>query len=228
MEQEYETIDLREILFLIKNNLLAIVASTVICALLGFIVTTFLITPQYEASATMIVNSRQEQTANLTNDMITTAKNLVATYSIIVKSDTVLDEVIGQLGLELSYEQLEKKVTVSAVDSTQVMKIAVEDENPAQAKAIAEAITRIAPPIIQDKVEAGSVKVISEARAGEKPVSPNKRMNTAIAGLLGLVLSVGAVFLREMLNNTFKTDEDIQKYLGFTVLGVIPHVEMEG
>ena len=126
MEQEYETIDLREILFLIKNNLLAIVASTVICALLGFIVTTFLITPQYEASATMIVNSRQEQTANLTNDMITTAKNLVATYSIIVKSDTVLDEVIGQLGLELSYEQLEKKVTVSAVDSTQVMKIAVK------------------------------------------------------------------------------------------------------
>ena len=77
-------------------------------------------------------------------------------------------------------------------------------------------------------MEAGSVKVISEARAGEKPVSPNKRMNTAIAGLLGLVLSVGAVFLREMLNNTFKTDEDIQKYLGFTVLGVIPHVEMEG
>ena len=228
MEQEYETIDLREILFLIKNNLLAIVASTVICALLGFIVTTFLITPQYEASATMIVNSRQEQTANLTNDMITTAKNLVATYSIIVKSGTVLNEVIGQLGLELSYEQLEKKVTVSAVDSTQVMKIAVEDENPAQAKAIAEAITQIAPPIIQDKVEAGSVKVISEARAGEKPVSPNKRMNTAIAGLLGLVLSVGAVFLREMLNNTFKTDEDIQKYLGFTVLGVIPHVEMEG
>ena len=180
MEQEYETIDLREILFLIKNNLLAIVASTVICALLGFIVTTFLITPQYEASATMIVNSRQEQTANLTNDMITTAKNLVATYSIIVKSDTVLNEVIGQLGLELSYEQLEKMVTVSAVDSTQVMKIAVEDENPAQAKAIAEAITQIAPPIIQDQVEAGSVKVISEARAGEKPVSPNKRMNTAI------------------------------------------------
>lgn len=228
MEQDYETIDLREILFLIKNNILAIIASTLVCALLGFIVTAFLLTPKYEASATMIVNSRQEQTANLTNDMITTAKNLVSTYSIIIKSDTVLDKVIEQLGLELTYEQLSKKVTVSAVDSTQVMKIAVQDENPAVAKSITEAITRIAPGIIQDKVEAGSVKVISEARAGDHPVSPNKARNTAIAGLLGMVLSVGIVFLREMLNNTFKTDDDIQKYLGFTVLGVIPHVDMEG
>lgn len=228
MEQEYETIDLREILYLLKNNLLPIVASTVVCALLGLIVTLFLITPKYEASATMIVNSRQEQTANLTNDMITTAKNLVATYSIIVKSDTVLDTVIDQLGLDMDYEGLNKQVTVSAVDSTQVMKISVQDANPAQAKAIVQAITQVAPSIIQDKVEAGSVKVISDARVGDKPVSPNKKMNTAIAGLLGLVLSVGIIFLKEMLNNTFKNDDDIQKHLGFTVLGVIPHVDMEG
>ena len=59
VEQEYETIDLREIFFMLKNNLLAIVASTIVCAIVGFLVTNFLITPQYQASATMIVNSQR-------------------------------------------------------------------------------------------------------------------------------------------------------------------------
>ncbi len=229
MEREYEeTIDLREILFLLKNNMLSIIASTLVCAILGFLVTSFLITPKYEASATMIVNSQQTQSSNnLTNDMLTTAKNLVATYGIVVTSDTVLDQVISGLGLNIDYETLAKRVSVTAVDSTQVMKIAVQDENPAQAKAIVAKIVEIAPDIIQDAVEAGSVKVISDARVGENPVSPNKVTNTAVAGLVGLALSVGFVFLKEMLNNTFKGDDDIQKHLGFTVLGVIPYVEME-
>ena len=116
VEQEYETIDLREIFFMLKNNLLAIVASTIVCAIVGFLVTNFLITPQYQASATMIVNSQQSQTStNLTNDMLTTAKNLVATYGIIVKSDTVLDQVIEELGLDMTYEQLADRVSVSCL-----------------------------------------------------------------------------------------------------------------
>ena len=228
MEQEYETIDLREIIFLLRNNAISIVASALVCALLGFLVTTFLITPQYEASATMIVNSQQNQSAtNITNDMITTAKNLVTTYGIVVKSDTVLQQVIDQLNLDMTYEELQSKVAISAVDSTQVMRIAVQDANPAQAKAIVGKIVEIAPEIVRDAVEAGSVKVISDARVGDEPVSPNKMMNTAIAGLLGLALSVGAIFVKEMLNNTFKNDDDIQRHLGFTVLGVIPYVDME-
>lgn len=228
MEQEYETIDLREIFFMLKNNLLAIVASTIVCAIVGFLVTNFLITPQYQASATMIVNSQQSQTStNLTNDMLTTAKNLVATYGIIVKSDTVLDQVIEELGLDMTYEQLADRVSVSAVDSTQVMQISVQDENPAEAKAIVGKIVEIAPDVIQEAVEAGSVKVISDARVGDAPVSPNKTKNTAVAGLLGLVASAGFIVLKKMLNNTFKTDDDIQKHLGFTVLGVIPQVEVE-
>ena len=228
MEQEYESIDLREIFFLLKNNAISVVASTLVCAIVGFLVTTFLITPQYEASATMIVNSQQNQAnANITNDMITTSKNLVNTYGIVIKSDTVLQQVIDALNLDMTYEEMRNRVQVSAVDSTQVMRIAVQDANPAQAKAIVGKIVEIAPDIVRDAVEAGSVKVISDARVGDAPVSPNKMMNTAIAGLLGLVLSVGVVFLREMMNNTFKTDDDIQKHLGFTVLGVIPYVNLE-
>ncbi|NLS85063.1 MAG: capsular biosynthesis protein [Ruminococcaceae bacterium] len=225
MEQNYETIDLRELFFIIKNNVVAIIAVTVLFAVAGGMVTMFMITPMYEASATMIVNTRQDQTANVTNDQINSAKNLVDTYAIIIKSDTVLSSVISDLNLDMTYSQLSSSVTVSAVDSTQVMQVSVQNADPALAKSIVAEITAIAPEIILDKVEAGSVKVISEARAGDKPVSPSLTKNVAIAALLGLVLSVGFVLLREMLNNTFKSDEDIQKNLGIPVLGVIPRVE---
>lgn len=226
MDQEYE-IDLREIFFLLKRKGLVIIASTLACALVGLLVTMFLITPQYEASAKLIVNSRQEQTANITNDMINSAKNLVDTYSIIIKSDTVLDQVIEKLDLDIDYMELSKRVNVSAINSTQVMRVAVQDPDPEAARQIVSEITRIAPDIIKETVEAGSVKVISEARAGQEPVSPNKAKNTALAGLLGLIVSVAVIILQDMLNNTFKSDEDIRKYLDLAVLGVIPHVKME-
>lgn len=85
-----------------------------------------------------------------------------------------------------------------------------------------------APDIIIQTVKAGSVEVISQPKAGENPVSPRKMMNTAIAGMLGLVFGLGVVFLRSMLNNKFMTDTDINKKLGLTVLGVIPQVNMKG
>ncbi|MEG2673039.1 MAG: GNVR domain-containing protein, partial [Ruthenibacterium sp.] len=83
----------------------------------------------------------------------------------------------------------------------------------------------ISPDVIMDTVEAGSVKVISESRAGENPVSPNLIMNIAVSFMLGLVVTTGIVLLKEMLNNTFKTDADITKNLHLPILGVIPKVE---
>ena len=80
---------------------------------------------------------------------------------------------------------------------------------------------------IRDR-KAGSVEVISQSKVADEPVSPKKLMNTAIAGMLGLVLALAVVFLRTMLNNKFMTDTDINKKLGLTVLGVIPQVSMKG
>lgn len=225
---EEETIDLQEMFFLLKRHIVVIALTAVLFAVAGFAGTLLFITPQYQATATMIVNTRQDQNATVTNDQINSAKNLVDTYSIIIKSDTVLEQVIANLGIQLSYEQLSQKVTVEAVNSTQVMSISVTDPNPESARRIAEEITKVAPDIILDSVEAGSVKVISGARAGDSPVSPSKSRNTAIAGLLGLVLCAGLIIVRELLNNTIKSDADIQKKLGLNVLGVIPLVTMPG
>ena len=122
MENEgYETIDLLEVLNAVRQHLLAVIRTTVILAGVGFGVSKFLITPQYEASALMIVNTRQDTTSNVTSDQINSATKLVSTYSIIIKSDTVLQPVLDNLGLRLTYDKLATRVTASAGDDTQVM-----------------------------------------------------------------------------------------------------------
>ena len=130
--------------------------------------------------------------------------------------------------MDMDYEDLLEKVTVESVNSTQVMKISAEDENPQQAQQIVASIVEQAPEIIIQTVKAGSVEVISQPKVADEPVSPKKALNTAIAGMLGLVLALAVVFLRTMLNNKFMTDTDINKKLGLTVLGVIPQVSVKG
>ena len=226
--QDYETIDLLELLGVLRQHILALLLTTVLAALAGFLVSSFVLTPQYQASALMIVNTRQDTSANVTSDQLTSASRLVSTYSIIVKSDTVLNQVIANLGLNMTYETLASKVEVSAVDETQVMEITVTDPNPDGARQVCEQITQVAPDAIMTAVEAGSVKVISAASVDPDPVSPNIPRNTAIAGVLGLVVCVGILFLRVLLDNKINTEDDVTEHLGLTVIGVIPNYENGG
>ena len=231
MKEEYETIDLLEILRLLKKNLLVILAVTILLAVAGYLVSTFAMTPQYEASATLIVNSREDQAAAqapITNDQLTSATKLVDTYAVILTSDTVLDKTISNLNLNMSYNDLVERVRIESVNSTQVMKITVKDTDPERARAIVADIVEQAPEIIIQTVKAGSVEIISKAKAEPVPVSPSKAKNTVLAGMLGLVISVGIVILRYLLNNKFMTDDDITNKLGLTVLGVIPQIDMKG
>lgn len=228
VDDDYDTIDLLEVLEVVRQHILIIVLVTVIAAAAGFGFSRFVMVPQYEASALMIVNTRQDTTANVTSDQINSATKLVSTYSIIIKSDTVLQQVISNLGLTLTYDQLKERVTVSAVDDTQVMQITVRSDNPEWARQVCEQITTISPDVILESVEAGSVKLISQAAVTPEPVSPNVMKNTAIAAVLGLVVSIGIVVLRELLDNKIKSEDDIRKYLDLPVVGVIPDYEMGG
>ena len=224
LEQEYDTIDLRQLFEIVRRNLLLIVAVTVLFAAGGYLGTTFLITPQYEASAMLIVNSREGQQlqGSVTNDSLNSAKQLVETYSVILKSDTVLDQTIEDLDLPLTYSQLAAKVSITAVNDTQVMKITVQDADVNLAKDIVSNIVEQAPDVIINTVKAGSVEVVSDASANPNPVSPSKSRNTALAGILGCVLVIGILFMKSLFNNRIMTESDISQKLALPILGVIP------
>lgn len=226
--EENEVIDLTEILSAVRQHLLELIFVTLVAALVGFTASKFLMNPKYDSSALMIVNTRQDVNANVTSDQINSATKLVSTYSIIIKSDTVLQQVIDNLGLNLTYAQLNKRVTVAAVDDTQVMKITVQSDSPEWARQVCEQIITVAPDVIKEAVEAGSVKVISNASLATEPVSPNIKKNTMLAAAVGFVLVIGIIALQVLLDNKINTEEDVTKYLDMTVLGVIPQYDQGG
>ena len=226
--EENEVIDLVEILYAIRQHLLEVILATVVAAIIGFAASKFLMTPQYSSSAMMIVNTRQDVTSNVTSDQINSATKLVATYSIIIKSDTVLQQVIENLGLGMTYSELNSRVSVQAVDDTQVMKITVNSTSPEWAQTVCDEILAVSPDIIKEAVEAGSVKVISKASLNLNAISPNIKKNTALGAMVGLVLALGIIVLQVLLDNKINTEEDVTKYLDMTVLGVIPQYDQGG
>lgn len=225
LDDEIE-IDLWELFQILLKNWLWILLSTLGCAILGLLITMFLITPKYRAEATMIVNTRQDQTATVTNDQITSAQKLVDTYSIIIRSRRVIDPIMEKLNIEADYESFVKNIIVESVNDTQVMSIQVENKDPEIALQVVQEIVDRAPGAIISTVEAGSVNVVSEPYVNsEVPVSPSKLKNTAIAAFIGLFVSSGAFLLIAFLDNTFKSEEDIQKQLGLVTIGIIPTTE---
>ena len=224
-EQREKSISMQELFILVKRYILLIIAAGIIGGIVTYCVCSFFVAPVYEASAKMIVNSRQEQTGAVTNDQITSAQKLVDTYAIIIRSRTVLEPVVDKLNLPMDFEKLAKMVTVTSVNETQVMEIAVQSTDSSMALSIVAEIVNTCPEIIIDAVEAGSVKTVEPAHLRNSPVAPNTNLYTLLAAFLCMFAVVAIVLVRFVMDNTYKSEIDLRDDLGLPVLGVIPNYE---
>jgi len=222
--EDEETIDLMELARLLWAHVVQIVAVAVAAALISLLVCMFVLTPKYQASINMIVNTRQEGTSTFTNDNFNSAKNLISTYAVIIKGNTVLNEVIDELDLDMTYGQLYKMVEVDSVDSTQIMKVTVTDTDAERAGEIVQTIADIVPDVLVEKVEAGSCKTVSDVVINPNKVFPQTKKYVALAGVLGAVVVCAILVLEHLLHDTVVDDDDVQKKLGLPVLGLIPEV----
>lgn len=223
-EQEYE-IDLLQLLNAIKDKLIYVIVISLLTALIGWMYAAFLAAPKYEASVNMIVNTRENTTGVMTNDDITSAQKMVNTYAIIIKSNTVLNQVIQKLNLDMSYNELYHMIEVSSIDGTQVMEIAVQGEQKGEIEQIVRTIAEIAPEIVVDAVEAGSCKVVSQVMVSDKPVSPNEKMITVLAAVAGMFVCLAVIILEELLNDYIIDDSDVENKIHIPTLGTIPVLE---
>lgn len=225
--RQYSEFDLAELFTLLREKFAVIFAAALGCGLLAMGFTFCFVTPQYEADVNMIVNTKQSDTAMMTNDNITSAKNLVDTYAIIIKSNIVLEQVIERLEMDMNYDAIYEKIDVSPIDDTQIMKITARDADPERAMRIVQTISEIAPPVIAEAVEFGSCKAVSKVKVDSAPVSPNIPKVTLIAAFLGMVLSIAVVLLKELLNDTVLDEDDVYNKLDLPTLGMIPSLETE-
>ncbi|WP_047983569.1 YveK family protein [Ornithinibacillus californiensis] len=223
-----ETISLKEIFDVIKKRLKLIVLLTVGAALISALISLFVLTPNYESSSQFIVNQKQQDpNAQYNVNDIRMNVELINTYSQIIRSPRILNEVIAELDLSLTVKQLQDKLNVASPDSSQVVNVTVTDPDPEMATLIANKIVAVFQDEVPVLMNVDNVEILSPAVTPDapSPVSPNKTLNVAIAIVLGGMVGVGLAFLFEYLDTTIKTENDIEKRLNVPVLGIISHID---
>ena len=223
-----EEIDLRELFDYFKTKLMWILITVLLIVGLGNMITILTRVPMYNSNTTVVLVSKNgagENSYNTSQQQLN--KNLVGTYSQIVKSRKVLEDVIANLSLKCSYEDLYNRVSVEAVTDTEIIKIIVRDANPKKATKIANEIAKVFIIEIQKIYKLDNISVIDKAQDNIKPYNVNYVKDNAIYILLGVVLSSGVIFVFFYFDTTIKTSEEIENKLGLTILGVVPKVEGE-
>lgn len=218
-------IDLRAVLMLLRRHLAFLIIMALVFGAASYLFSRFFLKKEYEAKATIIINNLSDDQTTVNTGEMSAAESMADLYSIIIRSDIVLQDVINTKKLNMSYEELRSKV--SATSNNQIVTISMRSTDAQEAKSIVQCIVDTAPPVIVDLVEAGSVGRIDDAKISNNgnPVSPNTRRNALLGAAVGLVLALAFVFLRELTNNTFKTEEDITNVLKIPVLGMIPSID---
>jgi len=225
-----ETISLKEIFEVIKKRITLIIALIVGAALIAGIISYFFLTPTYESSSQFIVNQSEENQSDAYNvNDIRINVEMINTYNVIIKSPAILDEVVETLDLPYSTGTLSEKLQVSSEQDSQVVTVTATDPSPEMATKLANTTVEIFQNEIPDIMNVDNVSILSKAEtaANPSPVAPKPLLNIAIAIVLGGMVGVELAFLLEYLDNTVKTEDDIEKKLGLPVLGTIATISEE-
>lgn len=222
--QEVEEIDLLELLGALLDNIVIIFLSALACFVLVYLVNTLLIKPTYESTTKIYVLNRQDDSSNtITYTELQTSTQLTKDYMELVTTRPVIESVISDLELEdTTYEELIEDISVSTATDGRIISITVSADSPLMAKKIADEVRNTVSKQIVDIMDVEAVNVVEEANMPDKKAKPATFKNSVLGGLVGFVLACGIVIVQTIANDTLKTSDDIEKYLGLSTLGSIP------
>lgn len=227
MNQEIQddevTIDLMELFSALWAKKTIIILSAVFMALVAFVGTKMFVTPKYTSVTKLFVMAKNDDTsASATYTDLQTGSMLTKDYMELVKSRPVLEKTISKLKLDVTPEELAGMITTETPTDTRIMSISVTDDDPKEAKQIADTLRKAVSVQITEIMSADSVNTVEEGNLPTSPSSPNVKKNMMLGALLGLVISMGFIVLISILDDTVKTPDDVEKYLGLNVLTSIP------
>lgn len=218
MEEEISLVELFDI---IKKHFKYIVLTTLATTVIASIYTLFLVTPMYQSSTEILVTQSSSENTVVSQADINTSISLINTYEDIIRNNVILDPVIEELDLDMTTGALRDSITVQSESNSQVFSIRVENENPYQAAEITNATAGIFQERIFDIMNVDNVTIISEATPNMNPASPNNLLNIIIGFLLGAMIGIGLIFLRELTDTTVKSEEYVEQATGWVSLGHI-------
>lgn len=225
IEKDDMIIDLKNIFNNLLDHMLIILLSAVILAFgAGFISKLFL-DPVYASSAKLYVISREDNNKSMTLTDLQTGTQLTKDYQILIKSRSVMEQVISDMGMDINYDQLAKMITVNAPVDTRIIEITVSNKNAYTAKLLADTVARVSAEKMVKFMETEKVNVIEQGNLPTQPSKPNILIYCLVAGVAGAFLASGIIILMDLFDDSIKTAEDIERYLGMATLCEVPKME---
>lgn len=225
-----EELDLKKLISIFWNKRLHIMVITLIAVIIGAIYSFYFVTPKYQSYTTLVlvkaVENEDTNTKTLTSSDVGLAKSLIGTYSQLAKSKSVLRPTINNLQLNESEETLVKKITVTEINDTEMLRITVKDENPVKAMKIANELTKVFAEKVSE-MYVDNVYIVDEAEESITPCNINHVKDILIFFVIGIVISAVYVLIANMFDTTIKDSDDVENSVELTTLVSIPFVSDE-
>lgn len=220
MHDDEMEIDLREIFYALKKRIFMILAVGLLCGCLSCVYTKFFMTPVYTSTSSMLVLTKETTLSSLAD--LQMGSQLTKDYTVLTTSREVLQKVIENQELNISYKALKSCITLDNPTDTRILNVSVTYPDAEKAKAIVDELANVASSYIGDKMEVIPPKIIEDGEIPTVQTSPSMSKNTMLGLLAGLILSAGIVVVITIMNDSIKTEDDIEKYLGISTLAVVP------
>lgn len=214
-------IDIRELFLVLLGKLWIVILAGIICALCAGLVSKLVIKPIYTSGTKIYVTNRQDKEITTYSDL-QTGTQLTKDYNILILSRPVIEQVIADLGLNITNQQLVSSITVNTPTDTRIIEIEVQNTDPYIAKQLADTIAEVSAERMVSIMEMEKASIVE---AGNLPInqsSPNILINTFMGGLGGIFIAAFMILLVSIMDDSIKSMEEIEKYLGLTTLSTIP------
>lgn len=231
-----QQIDIKRMIEVVLDRIVSVIVITIIFGLVAYALSEFLFVKKYESSVTLVVNNEviEDETANEKSDKktlasdITASQELVPTCIEIIKSDKILeyvsDEIERKTDKKYSAYKIREILTVEEIVNTYIIKVSVLDPDTVIAREIANEIGKATEQQLKIYIPRSSIKVLDQAKVSSNPASPNVRNNTILGALLGFVLSIAFIILKELFDVRVKSADDLVARFELPVLGTIPEI----
>ena len=220
-----EEINLKEVYSYFKSKILWILLAIVAIIIIGNVYTIITREPMYRSNTTIVLVGESKEGYSQSDSQLN--QNLIGTYSEIIKSRKVLSQVIENLKLKMSVEELSNNITTTSVEDTEIIQITVANAKAKDAKKITDEVAKVFSEEIQDIYNLENVAIIDKAELSKNPYNINYVKDNVIYIIVGFVLSFGIVFIMYYFDTSIKSSEVVEEKLGLTVIGVVPKEDKE-
>lgn len=216
-------IDLLELFYKLKRKLWLIILITLLSGVGAGVYSRYVLTPQYTSTAMLYVLSKETSMTSLADLQV--GSQLTKDYKILITSRPVMEKVVKSLGLNMSYKDLKKRISVTNPTDTRILTLAVQDTDPEWAKKIVDEIALTASDYIGDMMEMVEPKVFEDGEVPSVKTGPDNKKNAMIGAAAGMSFILAVLTAGVIIDDTIRTEEDAERYLGLTVLAVVPNRE---